>query len=312
MWNWFKKKKKEDKIIPQVKVEEESIGMEKEVMNVRKDTRVTKEDIKNLFYISMVNYIEEMKREIQSYVMPKELRKQYETLRNLGFSSVASMRDLVILNDKEKEITDAKKKQQEFLKMIDILTDDFYGKTIIVKENDFRKIIEDNGLWCGSFSDYIGDLNLENLYEIDKIFKIVRNCYPITKFNFLKLGTVHLEGGEIVDEVAYRQLYRIPLLARTGSRFLSRYDIPGLVNSTVGEIFNGSYIHIDYEEVNTNLFIAAPAKYMKNADKNCKAFYNQEPFICSFCDFGILVHSDWGKEVIEDMKDKQKELSDLI
>lgn len=40
--------------------------------------------------------------------------------------------------------------------------------------------------------------------------------------------------------------------------------------------------------------------------------YNYDPFVCSICDYGVIIHSMWGPEAEDAIIERYKELRDKI
>ncbi len=188
---------------------------------------------------------------------------------------------------------------------------------ILVRLDDFRAILRKHDLMCAGLDDYYGDVPTSNIAEIERAdwqseeSRLERYFEPITYPQSVYYDT----------EEQFRDLLRFPFKPVTDRRTMT---------------------HIDYEMVarmkRMRLIIAAPKEFMALATMTYRPEteawtrkaqkdglvnvvekpvpqslpYNYDPFICSLCKHGVIIHSMWGAEAEDAAIKRYQELRDTI
>lgn len=275
------------------------------------------------------NYKEELKR-----VEELETRKQelpQERLKKLGFSSSFGMDIINQVVGKDLEFLNTLSKASEIIAFIREVKDCFGENVIVVKRSDFISIIEKYDLQCGTFDNYTGVVPEKNIDEIESILEIIKKFYMFDKELLEKYSNLEktfvqttrdrdgidrerryitrVDKFEItrINRFKYRKelkiFSRIPLLYNTGRGFDWNAD-----KQFGKEGFGKAMFRVDRCESIKNLFICAPRQEMKNSLKirTISKKQAEDPFICSFCDYGIIIYTAWGKEAEDEMLNKYK------
>lgn len=275
------------------------------------------------------NYKEELKRVEELEIRKRELPQ--ERLKKLGFSSSFGMDIINQVVGKDLEFLNTLSKASEIIAFIREVKDCFGENVIVVKRSDFISIVEKYDLRCGTFDNYTGVVPEKNIDEIESILEIIKKFYMfdkelLEKYSNLEktfVQTIRDRDGisrekryitqvtkfEItrINRLKYRKelkiFSRIPLLYNTGRGFDWNAD-----KQFGKEGFGKAMFRVDRDENLKNLFICAPRQEMKNGLKirTISKKQAEDPFICSFCDYGIIIYTAWGKEAEDEMLNKYK------
>ena len=259
---------------------------------------------------------------------PKMTEKQ-TTLYSLGFKNCAEIKR----RDAElKRIEKAAKRNKEKQGKIDKLknTCSFYIKcrkvfgpdTLLIRYEDFYELMRKNGLVCGMFENYTGEIPDDKLKEIQNLINIpgatVNNLpktdkssnYRIpsevkTMYSIKKVSGVD-EKRNLPDELA-----RFPFAISKDNLSDNYTDILGL---EIGRYSTYEDYRVDAVKNNgSKFFICAPEKEMNNSRRVKHILRRVEyPMICSYTDYGILIHTRWGEEANLDIIKRHEKLNTLV
>lgn len=275
------------------------------------------------------NYSKELKKVEELDNKKQELPQ--DRLKKLGFSSSFGMDLINQVVGKDLEFLNTINKACEILAFIREVKDCFGENVIVIKRSDFVSIVEKYNLQCGTFDNYTGVVPEKNIDEIESVFEIIKKFYMfdeelLNKYVNLEKVFVHTTRDRDGIERERRYMTRVNSFSMTRiNKFKYRKElkifsrIPLLYNTGRGfdwnadkqfgkEGFGRAMTRVDRNESYRNLFICAPRQEMKNGLKIITLSKKQaeDPFICSFCDYGIIIYTAWGKEAEDEMLNKYK------
>lgn len=92
--------------------------------------------------------------------------------------------------------------------------------------------------------------------------------------------------------------------------FISTIEYSG--SDIIMDAFKQRRKGIKLSENKTNLFIVAPYKDMKNGIRFRHFVKSEDPFICSYTLFGIMIHTSWGDESEDEVLSKYYKQLNLL
>jgi hypothetical protein len=180
----------------------------------------------------------------------------------------------------------------------------FGPDTLLIRFDDFEKLMKRFGLVCGTFGMYKGDVPLDKLDDIERLKREMQN--PPEYVTLLR----PVSGIEIIASWNYSGI----------PKYIRRF--PFVFNDTGFSIFNrdshGHKTHNfdkGYElktDFATPLFICAPAKDMEKLDKVVSIRRASDPFICAHTKYGILVFTRWGEEAGSEVIRRYEQVNKMI
>lgn len=300
----------------------------------------TAEEIHAAMIAYVASYVEDVKSKIDSFelapkselmVVPNDLQNEYDKLKSLGLENTKNALLLKSkLDDIEAHNEQCNEKQKYIQRLKDTLEfikqmNDFFGKkAVLVRFDDFEKLINKYNLACGVLSDYTGSIPQENVEDIQRVKTLIENSerkYTMNEYRFIypafhkeplfygyPLLSKHIKELCRVKEIYYSlnepftseekdNLGRFPFVIRNRDGFWSRDFAPSINRDISCSIGNEIY-----------LFIAAPAQQMNTKVEFTERVISQDPFICSYSDFGIIIHSKWGEEAEDEILKKYYDL----
>lgn len=164
-----------------------------------------------------------------------------------------------------------------------------YGEdTLLIRFDDFERLMDKYNLVCGPFDAYLGSVPLDKMADIDKVVGRTRGWMKPVYVNSLDV----VSGYEIINH--YDDI-ELPV-------YLRRFPfVPG-GSGVFGKDFHGNKtwdFDLGYKldiKKSTDLFICAPAKDMRQLERVSHATNYRDPFICAHTNYGILVFTRWGEE----------------
>lgn len=212
---------------------------------------------------------------------------------------------------------------------------DLGRQAILVSYNDFCDILCHHDLMCGSLDRYIGDVPTENVADIERSQWQSEDPRFDRYFNlpFYPERSYYSNYDEFVE------IQRAPFLFLGGQRDTSRYHITLHINEEM-KLFVAApkgFIHQSTVEIDatapegldksaTKIVAAATQEVRDIIHKAERNGYvgrvteivprqlplNYDPFICSLCIYGVIIHSMWGAEAQDSTIRRYQELRDTI
>lgn len=227
--------------------------------------------------------------------LPTNMEVELKVLSGIGLGNT---KNAGLIKEEKERIEEENRKIQSFNESIDFErkrlqfikdTISLFGdKVLIVSYSDFEHIIKKYNLVCGMLEQYRGSIPKGNIDEFMAVREIIYsedNDYwnkCIKKLGFVK-------------EYKKLGINRFPfcVIKREGyysSRF-DKYHLISLNKTTTGD-------KIEVINIESPFFIAAPKKDMDFSESFLESLMPKpkDPFICSYTDYGIIVHTKWGEE----------------
>lgn len=252
------------------------------------------------------NAIEEQKKEYRK--IPEKIESEYGYLNSLGLGNTKNAEifkdkidDIKRENDeikKHNEQIDFNKKRLEFIKET---TQVFGKKVLLVTYEDFEYIINKYNLVCGLLEQYTGVIPKQNIDELDNARKTIEGNNIYTS-KYIKKLVMILGVRYSIDYGKFGDYSKFPFAYITNEYM--HYWIPDdyMVISSGKE---ASWLELNVSKP-THFFIAAPKKDMNFNESFLEKLIARpkDPFICSYTEFGMLVHTKWGEEADDEVLDK--------
>lgn len=141
----------------------------------------TAEEIHNALYLSVLAYLDEVNKEIQEFKVSSEEKAEIALFQKTGLINSTRAKELQSLEEKEVKVKEAIEKNKRLLRFILEMSVWFDHKTVLVRFEDFERIIKKYDLWCGELSDFTGDIPRKNLEEVsmaqDRIRQLPKGRY---------------------------------------------------------------------------------------------------------------------------------------
>ena len=239
----------------------------------------------------------------QTSLMPlkdnHQLEEEYEKLKDLGLISSANARLIKVKLDSINKYNDNIKKARDLKVYIRNLNYLYDGKAILISRESFYTVCRKYNLDIGPLKNYTGVIPVENLEELSKVKSTGQyhsNIYVVTDVT---------NYSNITNGVIRR------FLEQNYYTFFSYEHISRLSNiSPWGEEAQKVYLHcVWYSE--DDFFIACPKEHLKK-DNVTISNHPIDPIVFRFCEYGIVIHTMWGKESEDKVFEEYKKLNNLI
>lgn len=239
----------------------------------------------------------------QTSLMPlkdnHQLEEEYEKLKDLGLISSANARLIKVKLDSINKYNDNIKKARDLKVYIRNLNYLYDGKAILISRESFYTVCRKYNLDIGPLKNYTGVIPVENLEELSKVKSTGQyhsNIYVVTDVT---------NYSNITNSVIRR------FLEQNYYTFFSYEHISRLSNiSPWGEEAQKVYLHcVWYSE--DDFFIACPKEHLKK-DNVTISNHPIDPIVFRFCEYGIVIHTMWGKESEDKVFEEYKKLNNLI
>lgn len=239
----------------------------------------------------------------QTSLMPlkdnHQLEEEYEKLKDLGLISSANARLIKVKLDSINKYNDNIKKARDLKVYIRNLNYLYDGKAILISRESFYTVCRKYNLDIGPLKNYTGVIPVENLEELSKVKSTGQyhsNIYVVTDVT---------NYSNITNSVIRR------FLEQNYYTFFSYEHISRLSNiSPWGEEAQKVYLHcVWYSE--DDFFIACSKEHLKK-DNVTISNHPIDPIVFRFCEYGIVIHTMWGKESEDKVFEEYKKLNNLI
>lgn len=275
--------------------------------------------------IAMINNMIELQKK-EKISAPEVVSKEYNRLCNLGLSNTKNAKILKTKIDEVESVNEGIDfynadidKRKEFCQFVKEMLEVFGHNTLLVGFEDFEQIVKKYNLTCGCLEDYTGVIPEKNLKELEEAKRNLEKAkgyelnmpmryvsifsdldiykdfyYPSLSKNIWDLLKVEEVDLDIVGKSKANSYKIFPF---TNAK---EYTSKGWTNS-----YRKRKTGIRVSSYNsTDLFIVAPYKDMKNGVKFSHFVKSEDPFICSYTPFGIMIHTSWGEEAEDEVLEK--------
>ena len=228
-----------------------------------------------------------------------QLDEEYAKLKNLGLINSANARLIKTELDSINKYNDGVRKAQNLIAYIKNLNYLYEGKAILISKESFYTVCRKYNLDIGPLKNYTGVIpvkNLEELAQVRSTGQYHSNIYVVTDVT---------NYSDITNSVIRR------FLEQNYYTFFSYEHISRLSNiSPWGEEAQKVYLHcVWYSE--DDFFIACPKEHLKK-DNVTISNHPIDPIVFRFCEYGIVIHTMWGKESEDKVFEEYKKLNNLI
>ena len=269
--------------------------------------------VQTAMLVQMIQMMQEYQREVLIPAMPTvpEQSEQVRLLQELGFTNAKAMQEhrrqmeqFESAVSARKSVKDYKEYVRESMETLFDARRRFGADTLLIRFDDFERLMKEFNLVCGMFKAYKGDVPLDKMTDIAALAKkmqyapeYITTLHPITDVEII--SRFNYDG--IPDYIC-----RFPFITGGGRWTWSYMDYHGIDahNYDKGYDLKSSDV--------TNLFICAPAKDMEKLHKIVSFRRATDPFICAHTKYGVLVFTRWGEEANSTIVRKYEQLNEMI
>ena len=304
-------------------------------------TVITADVIHSSFMDAGLSYVNTLKTNAESIIIPPQVHSKLETLNTLGLVNTQEAKVLKGIVDDAAEVERRKQFNLDAVKFLSAAIDKLGENIILISYEKFFDLLEKYNLVCGECSDYTGNVPEENLEAMSRglevIKKEIRNDtgenilgkpVRLCKTSFAK-GLPEIRKITSItlryytDEDNLREFHRYkPIVARfpfmVEDTFLAKgfRGTVGLFNDDSSfnffQAFNESGGNLRWKECNNPILMVAPITEMNHILEIRKETIPEDPFAITPTKFGILIHTMWGVESKDAILEKYKGLTDLM
>lgn len=312
--------------------------------------KYTAQDVKNDIYAAFAMLVASMKTE-EDVPSPIQLRQEVGKLRQLGLTATKQYQQASQLLSKYEQATAEYNKKRAFLTFITEARAKFGEDVIVVKYDHFMQILEKYDLVCGYVNRYTGSIpdfaisKLAHLQDmlgkggIEGRFALPTGGYiqmlgfGVSMSKDVEMGIKRLRipfnnpqikelsdmwGFSLVNTNAPRVFIAAPNADMTPLSIEIRYrgviqefNLFMIGNSNIDEIrnFNDCIRRVEEKVRKSRL-----GQYctISNFTGMAEERLVYDPFICSFTEYGVLIHAMWGEEASDEIIKRYKVLNDWI
>lgn len=270
--------------------------------------------------LAMIYWAQEVQKDIQSAHYPIDTVKRMTFLRKVGLTNTANAKEI-------KEYAS----KVELFQFMRKMWQDLGENTLLVKFSDFHKILCDYNLMCGDFLRYNGEIPEKNVQEIENAIELYESglmgnyALPIEYTKYLFLRDISNNGMVLTPKISIDGV-RLPIS-------IQGIETPVFdVNSKNGTKITNHYSRETFKDY--PFFIAAPRSKMRGfnftyqrrtwnyreaitcdipLDFDEAGFsFARDPFVCSICEHGVIIHSMWGAEAEDATIKRYEQMRDAI
>lgn len=279
---------------------------------------------------------------------PAVVSSEYDRLCKLGLANTKNAQILKTKIDEVGAINEgidsynaAIDRQKEFCAFIKEMLEVFGHNTLLVRFDDFEQIIRKYNLACGRLEDYTGIIPEKNLAELEsakqklvkaKDYKSRVTYREFSKTNFCDsaLFIPHFIDSHINNNIEYvypflnEHIHELIKVEEIDPEYVDESKIESYkifpfikskeyLSTGITEMFRQRQTGVKVDDKgSTNLFIVAPYKDIKNGVRLRRFVKAEDPFICSYTTFGIMIHTAWGEEAEDEVLDKYHKMINLL
>ena len=229
-----------------------------------------------------------------------QLDEEYAKLKNLGLINSANARLIKTKLDSINKYNDGVRKAQNLIAYIKNLNYLYEGKAILISKESFYTVCRKYNLDIGPLKNYTGVIPVKNLKELAQVRST--GHYHSTIY---VVKEVTNNSDDITNGVIRRFLEQNYYIFFSDKHIGRLSDI-----SPWGEEARSVYLNCDWYNED-DFFIACPKEHLK---KNNVTISNRpiDPIVFRFCEYGIVIHTMWGKEADDKVFEEYKKLNNLV
>lgn len=300
-----------------------------------KKTLASAEDVQVAFLLVWNKFLEEHVDEFnnpETFKKMKDLNDEINSLREIGLGGSKNTEMLVNLKkeyDSKKLHNETLKETHEFVKFIR----NNFPKAVMLPYDKFYELLEQFNLMCGPIDSYKGLIPQENIDDIKVVTDTINRLDKgeVKKFdprdpyeyfggksksnpftdefnkNFLNITKIVLdkEWTKSETDIVINQVGRIPYIMK-GRSLVDSLGVRSALSShyrvnTSGMDKKSWIIVAPSHEIQDNVVI----EIEQNSDFSIKPKV-EDPLLCKFTKYGVVIFSAWGEEANADIYQKFK------
>jgi len=226
------------------------------------------------------------------------------------------------------------REQREFERNVELLSfmlqmwRDLGTHAILVSPQHFYEILSRHDMMCGGLPNYVGDVPTEKIPEVERAIAQAEDERYFNQMYFIE----HIRIYGVEDLIAFLRFPFSPFDVGHASKFTGK---------SIGWnvwLNNGKHPSWNFDIHDRDMgrvFIAAPKEYMQKMRANDVDFgdweldnalhkytnaktqtkpllHDDDPFVCSCCKHGVIIHSMWGAEAEDATIKRYEQLRDTI
>lgn len=276
--------------------------------------------------LCMTAWAQEVQKSVQSAHYAIDTVKRMAFLRKVGLTNTANANEIEAYSDKA-----------ALLQFMCKMWNDLGHDTLLVRTEDFYKILCKHDLMCGDFSLYNGEIPEKNMQEIETAIEAYEGGLMDGYADPIEyVSTVYLDYGYGAGNERYTKKYhidgaRIPFATKDGQPLIVPNDgtekcylevpsdnslslYPFFIAAPRGQMKKVSIYRLesDYSFAGHTVRTYERKRHFQFDEKGEAIFPSPDPFVCSVCKYGIIIHSMWGAEAEDATIKRYEQLRDAI
>lgn len=190
----------------------------------------------------------------------------------------------------------------------------FFGQNVmLIKFDDFEKLINKYNLVCGNMYQYTGTIPEKNINEIYNVQQKMNLIYNYSYFKSEYDGYSEKDKKMLAFlQQEIKSLSRITKIHKKYKKYKKEiFRFPFITKDMYIPAINEQILRgfIDIKSNESKLFIVAPIQEMKDTNIEFSTkIKTEDPFVCAYTKYGIIVFSKWGTEAEDEIIKKYENL----
>lgn len=279
----------------------------------KKEVNYTAEQVHAEMFLMINAYIRELEEFKETKLCKPEIFIEQNKLKSIGLLNTKN--SLILQNkiDSIKTHNENVEYYQNTFYLIQCLFKFFGPNVMLIKFDDFEKIIKKYNLVCGNMYQYTGTIpekNINEIYEAQEKLNLIYN-YSDFKQEFNNYSENDKKIIKFLQN-EIRVLLKITTLNSMYKKYKKEiYRFPFITTDMYIPAINKKIypIHIGVSNDKTNMFIVAPVNEMIDTElKFTNKIKTEDPFVCAYTQYGIIIFSKWGTEAEDEIIKKYENL----
>lgn len=203
---------------------------------------------------------------------------------------------------------------------------------ILIGHERFRSILRSHDLMCVPFSHYKGDIPAQNLVEIEQALTSVKGKSKYSGYTSTSVFSRSAE--ELIDNIRFPWYYSgryeaigepeslhftydtkfdSPLFIAAPKEFVKKPAV-GFYDTYRAASFSWKQDKDAAERDRANSILRKIKDYAnaRLATAPARLPHNYDPFVCSLCEYGVIIHTMWGAEAQDKTIKRYEDLREAI
>ena len=278
----------------------------------------------SMLYTSAILMLVEIAKAQDEMLKRSEKAKLAKRVEALGFTRAYNVAEQEKIN-----------KRIEHLQFMIEMWRDLGPNTMLVGYDHFREILHRHDLMCVTFDLYQGDIPKQNIVDIERVinqgldYKYARilswrsllvqtrsQLLDAIRFPFYFEGNDYfdLKMGRTVAHFTYGQSLRGEQFFIAAPKWSIRKPQLQIYESQPLRLIESRNERTVEEIRFANLLLDKVTDYVNvvHAQEPSPLSSKDDPFVCSLCDYGVIIHSKWGVEAENRIIKRYEELRETI